>query len=352
MRRIDIINSVMNIQKSFNDSQILDFFLLNSDKIEPVMIMESYQKYIKYYDNFDANEKKILDIFGLSGLESASLWARIITGDAKETRELLRPFFRGGSYIKEYLINIVELLKQDNLEYSHNKFDLTTINTNIENKEIISVILPEAAKTASHPERLVMILQSIDSFYKSLAIILDCDQNDLSVIAIDSGSDKSFDFLGAAKVVSAVKELIIELWDRVVFYKEKKLHERIELISQSLPVIEKIKSMEDSGSLAKEQGELLRRNILSGTKNFLNAGAILPEFSYHNVNEPRKLMTPEAKLLSMPENISEPHKNEILSDEIENEEFLTEILSEEEKQILQKLIAKQSKKTIRKRKGS
>lgn len=351
MRRIDMINSVMNIQKAFEDSKVLDFVYANTgpEKIEPAAVMEAYQKYIKYYDKFGETEKKILDVFGMNGFESTSVWARIISGKMNDNIDLIRPFVRGGRYIEDYLIKIVELLKQDNLEYSHNKFDSTTVNTNIESKEIITVILPEASNTASHPERLIKILQSIDQFYKSMAIILENDQYDLSVVAIDSGSDKSFDFLGAAKVVSAVKELIIELWDRVVFYKEKKLHERIELISQSLPIIEKIKAMEESGALGKEQGELLRRDILSGTKNFLNAGAILPEFSYHANYEPRKLMTPEAKLLSMPENIAESHQNEQLlesEDKIENEE-----LSMEEEEVLKKLLEKKSNKTIRKKKG-
>lgn len=354
MRRIDIINSVINIKKAFEESKVLDIIFKNSEKQEPVVSMEAYQKFLRHYDKFGDTEKKILDIFGMSGFESSSLWAKIITGDTKDNRDIVRPFFRGGTYIEEYLTKIVELLKQDNLEYIHDKFDSTITNTSIENKEILSVVLPEASKTASHPERLIMTLQSVEQFYKSMAIILGNDQNDISVIAIDSGSDKSFDFLGAAQVVTAVKELIIELWDRVVFYKEKKLQERIELISKSLPIIERIKSMEDSGALGKEQCELLKRDILSGTKKFLSAGALLPEFSYHSVQEPRKLMTPEAKLLSMPESISESNKQHepTLSDEniIENEEFSDENLSEEENQVLKKLLAKQTKKAIRKKK--
>lgn len=353
MRRIDMINSVMNIEKAFDHSKILDYLIMSPDKADPIDVMVSYKEFIKYFDKFGDTEKKILDIFGLSGIDSTSLWARIMTGEAKENRDLIRPFFRGGTYITSYLSKIVELLKQDNLEYSFDKFDSTVANTSIDNKEILSIILPEASKTASHPERLIMILQSIDLFYKSMAIILQKDQNDLSVVAIDSGSDKSFDFLGAAQIVTAVKEFIIELWDRVVFYKEKKTHERLELISTSLPIFERIKILEESGALGKEQCELLRRNILSGTKNFLNAGAILPEFSEHSFSDPRKLMTPEAKLLTMPESPIESPQNKpsSISDEnTENTEENNDDLSEEEKQLLKKILAKETKKTPRKKK--
>lgn len=339
MRRIDLINSVKTINNALIDSNIGEYLYPRSEKADPADAMEAYQKFMRYFDKFGATEKEILEIFNLEGIESNILWTKILVGDNKEIREMSYPYYKGVAFMRDYLPDIVNLLKQSNLEYHEDISKTIVIDTNIENKALIQVILPELNHHASNPDRLIITLQSIQSFYTTMAIILEKDQNDLSVIAIDSGSDKSFDFLGAATVVTAVKELIIELWDRIVFYREKKLQERIDLISNSLPVIEKIKSLEDSGALGPEQCELLRRSIFLGAKNFINAGAILPDFSSHSTHDPRRLMTPESKLLTMPENIS----NDKLNDEIyiEDSETQTDELSHEEKEILKKLIAKQ-----------
>ena len=59
------------------------------------------------------------------------------------------------------------------------------------------------------------------------------------VIACDSGSDKSFDFLGVATVIECVKELILSLWNRVIYFSEYRMSERIKLVAEALPVIEK-----------------------------------------------------------------------------------------------------------------
>ena len=120
------------------------------------------------------------------------------------------------------------------------------------------------------------------------------------LLACDSGSDKSFDFLGLAKLVEMVKEIILSLWDRVVFFREKQMGERIDLIAKSLPVIERIVEMEKLNHLAPEQAEILRRNIVSGVEKFIQAGAIIPEVESHSRYNPRQLMAPEPKLLAMP----------------------------------------------------
>lgn len=49
-----------------------------------------------------------------------------------------------------------------------------------------------------------------------LSQVLGKKGDDLSVIGCDSGSDKSFDFLGAAEIVNCVKDIILSFWNKVV----------------------------------------------------------------------------------------------------------------------------------------
>ncbi|MHC4331729.1 MAG: hypothetical protein ACYSWW_26805, partial [Planctomycetota bacterium] len=61
----------------------------------------------------------------------------------------------------------------------------------------LSVTVIEEVQHSS-PERLVLALQSINGLYRACAQLMGESEGDLCVVACDSGSDKSFDFLGVA----------------------------------------------------------------------------------------------------------------------------------------------------------
>src|SRR5438874_445310 len=123
-------------------------------------------------------------------------------------------------------------------------------------------------------------------------------ENTLIVLACDSGSDKSFDLLGAAKVIAGVKELILSLWDRIVFYREAQIAQRLELVTASLPILEKLSHLQNSNAIAPEQAELLRRKVLDGVGQLIASGATIPEMGGRSHVDPRQLMAPEPKLLT------------------------------------------------------
>ncbi len=351
MRRLDIINSVLNIQKVLVESKIgevIKTIVHVSDKYDVESVVTAFQKFSISYEKFGENEKEILNIFGLKNIENPKVWSILVGNNREDVRATALPYYRGINFAMEYLGKIIDLLKQDNLEYvRHDNY--TSVNTNnIENQSIITVILPEKKSTSSNPQRLIKTLESINAFYRVNAALYGHQDNDLSVVAIDSGSDKSFDFLGAAKVVTAVKELIIELWDRIVFFREKKLHEKIELITKSLPILEKINSLEKNGKIEREQAEIFRRNIIDGIKGFVESGALLPEFENHSTYNPRQLMSPEPKLLAVSDTIQSNSSQQNLEDPKiftkESEDF-----NSEEKELLKKMLSRESKRRSRRK---
>jgi len=147
--------------------------------------------------------------------------------------------------------------------------------------------------------------------YDSCGTVKKQSSSDLAILACDSGSDKAFDFLGAAKIIEMVKEIILSFWDRVVFFREKKQSERLKLVAESLPIIDEIGSLESQQKLSREQAELLRRNIIKGTNKFISVGAVIPEIEETTVYEPRKLLKPEPKLLIEPAKTQTAAKPEI-----------------------------------------
>lgn len=87
------------------------------------------------------------------------------------------------------------------------------------------------------------------------------------------------------------------------FFKKHGASLDIDLIAKGLPVLEKINQLETSGAITPEKAELLRRNVINGCSKFIASGSIIAEFEAQaTLFEPRKLMTPEPKLLSAPRN--------------------------------------------------
>ena len=352
MRRIDIITASVSLKKALEESNMLEIvravgYQSQEKKISTEAVVSGFYKYQSSYSKFGKSEKELINIFGLNGLESPKTLAAAM-GDSKDAYRTLRDFYSGLSFVTDYLENITAMLKQDNIEFDTELLD--TKQTNHESKEILTVIMPESGRVISSPERLVKVLESVRLFYSVLATILNASENDLSVAAIDSGSDKSFDFLGAAPLINGVKDLIMGLWDRVVYYRERKLHEKLDLVAKSLPILEQIHSMEENGKLGREQCEILRRNIIMGAENFIVSGAILPDFSRNNYYNPRELMAPEAKLLVEDnENAASSAKSKRPIEEtdgLSREEFVDNDeneLSDEEKEVLKKLNARKKK---------
>lgn len=353
MRRADIISSIKNIQRAIEDSRVLEVLAnhMRSEKADIVAIFEVAQDYSNWYRSFNDNEKKILDIFKLDGLENPNFWAQITNAERKSRIDSMYEYYQNLGFMMKQLDPIIDLFKQDGIVYKENFNYGFVSSSNQENSEVLTIILPERENNlSSNPERLIKILNSINLFYKTCSILLGHEEEDLSVITIDSGSDKSFDFLGAAKVITELKELIIGLWDRVVFFREKKLHERMDLIEKSIPLIDTINNYEKEGKVSREQAEILRRNIFNGVNDFLAAGAILPEFSQHNNYNPRQLMSPEPKLLTTTNDISNTVSNNPASNLIETEDSDEEDdnLTETEKKLLEELLKKNSNKKRKK----
>jgi hypothetical protein len=137
----------------------------------------------------------------------------------------------------------------------------------------------------------------------------------------------------------------------VVFYREHKLSERIDLIAKSLPIIDQIGALQTENKIGPEQAEILRRKVISGVCNFISAGAIIPEFEHRSNHSPRLLMTPEQKLLTSPHYSAsdkntlddvKPH-NEYSTEQDEDISAVITNMTEKERAKFMKLLKKKSK---------
>lgn len=338
MRRIDIINSFQKISDAIKKSKVQDVFIVLTSKGKGDIegLLSIFQAYNEYRLGFNDVDKKITKLFNFDELGDSRLWARIISPAEGEGRDTLIKIRTGIKYFIDFFPGVVQLLKQDNIDYTLSAKNELTETPKLEGKQLLTIILPEQGNELSSPTRIIKALESVTLLYGVFATITDTSNSDLSVAAIDSGSDKSFDFLGAAKLIEAVKELILGLWDRIVFYREKKIDVRLDLVTKSLPILEKISELQEKGTIGPEQAELLKRDINTATNNFISTGAIIPEFNSNSSHNPRQLMTPEPKLLAHSSN-SKDMEETVLSDDDDE-------ITEEEIKAMKKILAKRNEK--------
>ena len=167
-------------------------------------------------------------------------------------------------------------------------------------EQLTIVFLEESEELRSSPQRLVAGLVSIESLYAAVAEIEGENANTIEVRSCDSGSDKSFDLLGLAKVINGIKEILIEGWDRMVFHREKALEVRLGLVVESLSVVERIDNLASASKLEREGAEKLKKQIQRSVESFFEAGVTIPEISSRNAPSDRQLIQPQIGLLAAP----------------------------------------------------
>lgn len=309
MTRRDLAIALQHVSAALVESEIIPVFemIFSREGVETNASLEAFQKYSRLSSLYGENERKIVDIFHLADLEKTSFWNPIITGNS-EIYGRISTIKDQIELLLNYVPGLLKLVEQDGIT-PEGKLEKSEVS---HGKELLTVILPEENSKFSSPQRLINIIESIEFIYNVCARLEGFAENDLAVVAIDSGSDKSFDFIGAAKIIECVKDTIIALWDRIVFFRERKQSERLDLIEKSLPLVERINRLESEQELSSEQAEIFRRNIFSGIHKFSSSGAIIPELNLVSSYSPRKLMAPEAKLLvEKNTNLSDSHQQQI-----------------------------------------
>jgi hypothetical protein len=255
-------------------------------------VLETFKKYLFAAQQYNAAGRRVAEIFGLTQLEDASFWAHVIS---EGPPEMIHKIFRSVHYAVDFLPALGELVLPDS---SNDALSKEQAATGQGSNPVLTLILPEGEHQHSRPLRISEALMGITHLYEAVATVESVAENTLIVLTCDSGSDKSFDLFGAAKVIAGVKEIILSLWDRIVFYREAQMAHRLELITASLPILEKVSHLQSNNTIAPEQAELLRRKVLDGVGQFIASGATIPEMGRRSHVDPRQLMAPEPKLLT------------------------------------------------------
>lgn len=286
MTRQQIIAAAEQINNAIDTAGISSLMGSTRDRMTLQDYLKAFKQYNILAEQFSEGALFLEKELGFSQLRDPDPWIEMSKQGGIEADNPLGNV-KG---IVETLASISNLLSKNQV----NKEDYP-------NKEVLSLILFEDEnKQRSSPRRIAESLESIELLYEACARMQGVPFDDMEVVSCDSGSDKLFDFVGATNVVGAVKELILSIWERVIFYRNRKLQERISLLTHSLPVLDNVTELEMNGSLSADDGELTRNAIVNGVTKFLSSGSMIKEIRERTTFDERSLMAPET--LDLPQN--------------------------------------------------
>jgi hypothetical protein len=292
LRRREIVDGIVQVVSALESSRLSDRLLPHQEH-KPEELLDGFQLYTLAADHFNEAGREVAKRLGLEALLSSEFWGRALFRTTEgPTDPSVTEIYHGVVFIQNGLPRLLSVLEQESDTLRARDGDQK------KSSSILTVQLPEEADQRSNPQRIADLMLAVSSIYEGLAVLKRQSETTLSVISCDSGGDKSFDFLGLANLVEDLKEILLGLWDRVVFYRELQMGQRLELVAQSLPVLEQIRTLQENGSLESEQAELVRRRIIDGCTKFLNCGAVIPEMEDRSHFSPRTLMATQPKLLT------------------------------------------------------
>jgi hypothetical protein len=300
MKRREIIEACQNILAAIQESHLYEAFEKTLREEPPkgetfnAYLMSRLHEYSLLAKDYGPIEQRIADILRLAPITDSEKWPDIVyTSEGRPGTIFL--WNRHLSFAVKYLPLFLKLLKPDYAATGQEGAE--ELSDEYEGKAILTTILIEDDSHPATTDRLVDLISSISSLYETSSAILKHPTVHLTMASCDAGSEKTFDFLGAAEVIEMVKEIILSLWDRIMFFRERQIAQRIELVAKSLPIINDIWNLENGSSIGHEEGELLRVKVTDSVQKFITCGAVIPEMLERSAFDPRELMMPEPKLL-------------------------------------------------------
>jgi hypothetical protein len=300
MRRTEIMQASKKVLDAIKESQIFEAFEKTLREGPPeeeafnAYLMSRLHEYSLLAKDYGPIEEQIAEILHLSSITDSEKWPEVVY--TREGRAgTLYVWNRYLYFAVNYLPLFLELIKPDYLAVTQKSPE--ELPDEYKGKALLTTILIEDSKHPPTTDRVVDLVSSVSSLYDTSSTLLKHPPVHLTMVGCDAGSEKTFEFLGAAEVMEMVKDIILSLWDRIMFFRERQIAQRVELVAKSLPAINEIWTLENENKIGHEEAELLRVKLVDSVQKFILCGAVIPEMLERSTFDPHELMMPEPKLL-------------------------------------------------------
>lgn len=303
MRREVLQAAVTTIIRDLKDSSITAMLEDGISKTRPGVKSDDSNKWLSFTilqdwfvrsSKYGAVERDVLGILQAESLLDPAMWQRLTAeNDRADLWEL-------ANRVRFILTNLPNLLSLLDRSYQNNSLDGSNVSAKYDGLIVQTVILTDEGENFSSTDRLIYVLQAISDIYAVIAEINGDKSSVVSVVGLDSGSEKSFDFLGLAKFMEELRETLLSLWQNIVFHRQNTALRNFAVVGDALPILAKIKKLEDDEAIDVETSARLRERIIRSANKFADAGAVIPEMDAMSHFEPKKIMRAQPRLLAGP----------------------------------------------------
>ena len=251
--------------------------------------LECITEYINAVRSYNKVESEILSILSIDELSYTAFWQ-------SSMREFEpQKFFPLGSRVRQVLSFLPRIMHLLDREYDHKE------NRPVDDNgvSVQTVVLSDEGESLSSPDRLIELLRSIQEIYSVLASIDGVPSESLAVVGMDSGSEKSFDFLGVARLMHELRETLQSAYNMIAFHKQNVTMKNLQVAGESLAVIAKIGKLQQSQVISEEEAARLKYSLYAGVERFTCTGAYIPEMNAVQPL-PALVMKPQPRLLTGP----------------------------------------------------
>lgn len=356
MLRNELIEAVRQVTTALRETELGDLLDVSSRRSSrenalPQDLLRSLLSALKAYSlraqNFNNAARHLTKIMEIDRLEDPRVWAEILApaGNDKNIPISFR-LTRAISFTLQQLPKIIALLERDQIISARKPGG--DDGNNAESLNVISLVVVENDEHVSTVQRIVTALHSVELIYNACAVINNREVEKLSLITCDSGSDKIFDLVGASDIIVCVKELISEMYGNIVYFRERKLQMKQELAMRNISLLEKVHTLQETNTIGPEQAEVLKRQLVQGISGLIDTGVITTEIQARTQINPRQLVAPSPKLLSVSRVGETAQEHSVEGESIDEQMKSAQVssattnngLTAEEAAILRRLVAK------------
>lgn len=249
------------------------------------LVFTAMEAAISFRERASNNDLEMIGAFKLDAILTVQFWVEVATNP----KRILMPA-RNAEALKRANAFLSSIIYPD-----PNK---------TEPDNVLRVFLPENEEL-SNPKRISMLLGCIEELSEIVCSAYDIDASGISIMSLDSGSNKVIDFKGSGEIISTLGSILLQFWEKIAFYKHETRMKRIKEISQSMDVFSDIQKREEKGELKKGEAEKLRKKLETNLGVVSTVGAYTEDFEARSVVHPQLVMQPERRLLS---DMRSPHE--------------------------------------------
>jgi len=238
-------------------------------------VLTSFSELQMAHARFGPIHHQIISILGISAIFETVFWVPFL-GKSPEVRperstELFRTL-EGIDVTEDYLPKFLTLLDRETDVVKKVSLEAGAGERRDDDASLLTIYFRDPSGGALTASQMAGAVASISSIYEVIRDLYKYQQSDLVVGSLDSGSDKSIDFIGVADAIHKISGLILACWDRVRDGRSLKLAANSRAALEGLEVLEKIDALAAKGTLSAEQAEKSKRGLLRDIDALFQSG--------------------------------------------------------------------------------